>query len=118
MLGSRFPGEDLNVDKAGRQNMSSTVDDLGAFGRVAAQMAADVFDYAIGNQDAAGFVAIAGGVNDACVDENGTLGFGRLAGAGAHRVLRSMVGEVAGQCFEHGHAHGDTHFDLLADQAA
>ena len=115
-----LPGSPVNTCasiEAGGEHVALAVDDLGALGRVATQVRAEIGDHAIRDQQAARLVAVRCRVDQARVDEDGAAGVLRPVGGfprccGVHRL-----GRFAGQRFEHGHAHGNAHLHLVADDA-
>ena len=116
MLGTGLAGENLHVDEPWRQHVALAVDHLGAFRGVAPQMTSDVDDLSVGDENAARLVTARCRINDARIDKDCARGC-VLCVRSAH-LPGSSVRKVAGHSFEHGHADGDAHLDLLANEAA
>src|SRR5262245_58833010 len=61
--------EHLHVDEAGTEHVAPAVDDAGAFGRVAAQVPAEIGDHPVLDEEPARLVPAAGRVDEPRVEE-------------------------------------------------
>ena len=110
--------EDAHVDQAGqrrsRRVQSMTSAPSGAPWFVPPPAGGD--DAAVGDDHRAGLVEAARGIDDAGVLEDDRRG---RASSCSHELAdrHSCVRQVRGEGFEHRHAHGDAHLDLLVDDA-
>ena len=97
-----------HIDQPGRDDSAFAIDHFSPFGHSGgADSALGFADEAVGDQKIAGKVEVARRIEDPGIGEQDR------AAVGQHGL---SVRQVARQGFEHRHANGDTHLDLLADQ--
>ena len=105
---ARLADEGAHVDQARRDQLAAAVDHLGAFRHAGgADALLGLADDAVGDQHVAGQVEIARRIDDPGVGEQDRAAVERA-------WLR--IRQIPRQGFQHRHAHGDAHLDLLADE--
>ena len=124
IFGAGFADEGAHVDEPGSDQLSPAVDDVGALRHAGGADATFRFaNRAVDDEQVAINLEIGRGIDNARAGEQD-----RAAFSGHHprppwrhvtklaRGSISRIRQIPRQCFEHGHAYGNAHFHLLADQ--